>query len=178
MDFPKSFFARGARQFALAQCRRQRTRLRAPSRFAGNALPSRPRWKRSSMRRCSGNLIPSRQALLTSAHVFLPPYLVFVAKVSVSVCRSNRPARADALPPRRKEDRAHERHLLLYLQRVCAKNDSLSEFGPEGWGAIEGEPRGLKLAPAARDRRARNFSRALDRARSRGRAECRSGDPA
>src|SRR6185436_18111954 len=53
---------------------------------------------------------------------------------------------SEPLPPRKKEQRARERHLLLYLQRVCAKNDSLSEFGPQGWGVI-GEHRGLKLTP-------------------------------
>lgn len=92
-------------------------------------------------------LDPARQALLTAAQTFLPPYLVFVAeglraRLSKQASRDGGP-----LPPRRKEDRAHERHLLLYLQRICAKNDSLSEFGPEGWGTIEGEPRALKLSP-------------------------------
>lgn len=92
-------------------------------------------------------LDPARHALLTSAQTFLPPYLVFVAeglreRLSKQSSRDHVP-----LPPRRKEDRAHERHLLLFLQRVCAKNDSLSEFGPEGWGIIEGKLRDLKLAP-------------------------------
>ena len=92
-------------------------------------------------------LDPARQALLNSAQTFLPPYLVFVAeglreRLSKQSSRGSGP-----LLPRRKEDRAHERHLLLYLQRVCAKNDSLSEFGPEGWGRIEGESRGLRLSP-------------------------------
>src|SRR5437868_4502224 len=56
-------------------------------------------------------------------------------------------ADSGALPPRNKSSRAHERHLLLYLQRIAAKNDSLSAFGPEGWGTVEGNPIGLSMAP-------------------------------
>jgi hypothetical protein len=93
------------------------------------------------------DLGPARQALLASARTFLPPYLVFVAEGLRERLSKQSAHDSDPLPPRRKEDRAHERHLLLYLQRVCAKNDSLSEFGPEGWGKIEEGSRGLKLAP-------------------------------
>jgi hypothetical protein len=50
------------------------------------------------------------------------------------------------LPPRKKRERARERHLLLYLQRICAKNDTLSEFGPGGWGMVD-HGRGVRLAP-------------------------------
>jgi hypothetical protein len=94
-------------------------------------------------------LDPARQALLTSAHAFLPSYLVFVAGGLRERLSKQSSHDSGPVPPRRKDDRAHERHLLLYLQRVCAKNDSLSEFGPEGWGIIEGENRSLKLAPIA-----------------------------
>jgi hypothetical protein len=91
----------------------------------------------------------ARRALLTSAQIFLPPYLVFVAEGLRERLSKQSSHESGLLPPRRKEDRAHERHLLLYLQRVCAKNDSLSEFGPEGWGIIEGKPHDLELAPVA-----------------------------
>ena len=90
-------------------------------------------------------LPPARHALLTSAQTFLPPYLVFVSEgLRERLTKQAAPDRGD-LTQRRKQDRAHERHLLLYLQRVCAKNDSLSEFGPEGWGTIGPGP--LILAP-------------------------------
>jgi hypothetical protein len=89
----------------------------------------------------------ARQALLASARILLPPYLVFVAEGLRERLSKQSSHDGGPLPPRRKEDRAHERHVLLYLQRVCAKNDSLSEFGPEGWGVIAGERRCLKLAP-------------------------------
>ena len=89
----------------------------------------------------------ARRALLESAGQLLPPYLVFVAEALRERLAKQSAFDLAALPPRRKQDRAHERHLLLYLQRISAKNDSLSEFGPEGWGAIAGEPRALRLEP-------------------------------
>ena len=89
----------------------------------------------------------ARQALLDSAGQLLPPYLVFVSEGLRERLAKQSAFDLGALPPRKKQDRAHERHLLLYLQRICAKNDSLSEFGPEGWGTIAGAPRALELAP-------------------------------
>jgi hypothetical protein len=44
-------------------------------------------------------------------------------------------------------ERALDRMHLTYLQRLCAKNDTLSEFGPTGWGRLEPELRGLRLSP-------------------------------
>jgi hypothetical protein len=52
----------------------------------------------------------------------------------------------EALPPRKKRERKSERHLLLYLQRICAKNDTVSEFGPGGWGITE-PGAGIRLVP-------------------------------
>ena len=78
----------------------------------------------------------ARRALLKSAGQLLPPYLVFVAEGLRERLAKQSAFELAALPPRKKQDRAHERHLLLYLQRICAKNDSLSEFGPEGWGPL------------------------------------------
>jgi hypothetical protein len=95
-------------------------------------------------------LASARLALLESTRRVLARYLVFggagVREVLCELMRDRTPE-TFGLPPRKKRERARERHLLLYLQRVCAKNDTLSEFGPEGWGVIEGELRGLKLAP-------------------------------
>jgi len=89
----------------------------------------------------------ARQALLRAAQIFLPPYLVFVAEGLRERLSKQSSHERGPLPPRKKEDRAHERHLLLYLQRICTKNDSLSEFGPEGWGTMEKGVRDLKLGP-------------------------------
>src|SRR5260370_23894363 len=55
---------------------------------------------------------------------------------SSDVCSSDLNNADAALPPRNSRTRERERHLLLYLQRVAAKNDTFSEFGPSGWGKI------------------------------------------
>ncbi len=89
----------------------------------------------------------SRVALFDAARTVLPRYLVFLDPALRT--RLEEQLRPGPLPPRNKKARAHERHLALYLQRVCAKNDSLSEFGPQGWGTIASEaaaPR-LQLSP-------------------------------
>jgi hypothetical protein len=79
----------------------------------------------------------ARAALLESSRRVLPPYLVFGAGheiltkllgqgVDEWTQQPNRNARA----------RERERHLVLYLQRVCAKNDTFSAFGPSTWGSV------------------------------------------
>ena len=75
----------------------------------------------------------------------MPDYLVF-ANPETNVRLTAEWSVAEP-PPRNKKARAHERHLLLYLQRVCAKNDSLSAFGPEGWGRIDNHLVGLRFSP-------------------------------
>jgi len=89
----------------------------------------------------------AREALLDSARTILPAYLIFAAEGLRERLARQSSSVAGALPPRNKHARAHERTMLLYLQRVCAKNDSLSAFGPGGWGTIEREITGLKLKP-------------------------------
>jgi hypothetical protein len=91
-------------------------------------------------------LAAARTHLLEAARAVLPPYLVFTAE-GLRERLAKQLADSGALPPRNKSARAHERHLLLYLQRVAAKNDSLSAFGPEGWGTIGGAPGSLTLSP-------------------------------
>jgi len=91
-------------------------------------------------------LTTARANLLEAARTVLPPYLVFTAE-GLRERLAKQTADSGVLPPRNKSSRAHERHLLLYLQRVAAKNDSLSAFGPEGWGTVAGAPRSLQLSP-------------------------------
>ncbi|MGH8095302.1 MAG: hypothetical protein ACREIF_17860 [Chthoniobacterales bacterium] len=96
------------------------------------------------------NLLPSgladaRESLFAVARKYLPSYLVFAApgvceRISIQIASSQ-------LPPRNKKARADERHLVLYLQRISAKNDSLSEFGPESWGTVDSRTKGIKLDP-------------------------------
>ncbi len=91
-------------------------------------------------------LTTARTNLLEAAREVLPSYLVFTAE-GLRERLAKQTADSGVLPPRNKSSRAHERHLLLYLQRVAAKNDSLSAFGPEGWGTVGGESRSLALSP-------------------------------
>jgi hypothetical protein len=90
----------------------------------------------------------SRDLLLKSAHAFLSRYLIFggegmrertAALLESSVGDQGRPPRRNA------RTRERERHLLLYLQRIAAKNDTFSEFGPSGWGRIDNGARGLNI---------------------------------
>jgi hypothetical protein len=87
----------------------------------------------------------ARVALLQSAGEILPAYLVFAGAAMRD--RLLKELSTTVPPPRNKQTRAHERHLLLYLQRICAKNDSLSAFGPESWGRVENIQSAVRLAP-------------------------------
>jgi Lantibiotic dehydratase, N terminus len=84
----------------------------------------------------------ARQLLSATANGSLPHYLVFAAEhARLLLC-----FKAD-VAIRNKSVRASERHLLLYLQRVCTKNDTFSEFGPASWGRIEPNAQSLELHP-------------------------------
>jgi hypothetical protein len=113
----------------------------------------------------------ARESLYESVRTVLPPYLVFVAE-----SLRDRLAHQSSLdlPPRNKSARAHERHLLLYLQRICAKNDSLSAFGPEGWGTVDDVIDGLRLRPAPGIAKRETF---LERWTAHGIAAAMNADP-
>ncbi|MEO8045016.1 MAG: hypothetical protein ABI674_08925 [Spartobacteria bacterium] len=112
----------------------------------------------------------ARQALMDAARHYLPRYLVFAA----SGVRDLLGDGGGPLPPRNKSLRARERHLLLYLQRVCGKNDTLSEFGPHGWGRAEPGLKSLRLTPAAGIARREVF---LERWTAHGAAAAINADP-
>jgi hypothetical protein len=114
---------------------------------------------------------PARQALMESARQFLPRYLVFAASAVRDLLAA---VAAGPLPPRNKSLRARERHLLLYLQRICGKNDTLSEFGPHGWGTIDAKSKSLQLAPQAGIARREVF---LERWTAHGAAAAINADP-
>ncbi|MDQ3116341.1 MAG: hypothetical protein M3Q86_06980, partial [Verrucomicrobiota bacterium] len=86
----------------------------------------------------------ARQALMEAARRYLPRYLVFAASGVRDLLVEGA---TGPLPPRNKSRRARERHLLLYLQRVCGKNDTLSEFGPHGWGTAVAGAKSIQLLP-------------------------------
>jgi hypothetical protein len=88
----------------------------------------------------------ARKSLHESARTILPRYLIFGAegmRERISSLMENHAA----LPARNSRMRERERHLLLYLQRLAAKNDTFSEFGPSGWGTIEKQKSGVTLSP-------------------------------
>jgi hypothetical protein len=95
-------------------------------------------------------LYSARKALREATRTFLPRYLVFAAaglRELLSDFRAETAVAENPLAPRKKKTRARERHLLLYLQRVCGKNDTLSEFGPHGWGTIQREVKDIVFDP-------------------------------
>ena len=90
----------------------------------------------------------TRKSLLDFARTILPRYLIFAAEGMRDRISSLLGANANAaLPPRNARARERERHLLLYLQRIAAKNDTFSEFGPSAWGKISRNISGVTLAP-------------------------------
>jgi len=115
----------------------------------------------------------ARAALYHAVGAVLPPYLVFVAD-ALRDRLAKQSVVATELPPRNKSARSHERHLLLYLQRVCAKNDSLSAFGPEGWGTADDAKAGLELRPVPGIARRETF---LERWTAHGAAAAMNADP-
>jgi hypothetical protein len=86
----------------------------------------------------------ARSALHESASRFLPAYLVFASAEITNLLTIDE---HNQLPPRNSRERKRERRLLLYLQRIAAKNDTFSEFGPTGWGKVDRRISGIMLAP-------------------------------
>lgn len=102
----------------------------------------------------------ARTSLYDSSRTVLPAYLVFGAgefRDRLAELSGEQAGGNGHLPPRNSRTRERERHLLLYLQRVCAKNDTFSEFGPSAWGRIERQTSPLSLAPEAGIAERRSF---------------------
>jgi hypothetical protein len=94
------------------------------------------------------DLNASRKSLLDSARTILPRYLIFGAEGMRDRISSLLGIDPDAAPPpRNSRTRERERHLVLYLQRIAAKNDTFSEFGPSAWGKIDKTVFGIGLKP-------------------------------
>ena len=72
----------------------------------------------------------ARQNLHRDSKRILPPYLLFASAGTQHLFIDEE----GEVPARNSRERERERHLLLYLQRVAAKNDTFSEFGPSAWG--------------------------------------------
>lgn len=100
-------------------------------------------------------LARARGCLLDSAAKILPAYLVFSSSEAANLGRAFLPRDDEPLPARNNRSRGREQHLLLYLQRLCTKNDTFSRFGPTAWGRSDQEIAGINFEPksgvAARD---------------------------
>jgi len=92
-------------------------------------------------------LAPARRALVEEARKYLRRQSIFnSAGVRELLEGVAAPTPLNGAAARRNcHGRERERHLLLYLQRVCAKNDSFSEFGPTSWGKADLETAGISL---------------------------------
>jgi hypothetical protein len=92
----------------------------------------------------------ARAALWKSSRIFLPRLLIFglggVHELLNDLLTSS-DADSNTLPRRNSRAGERERHLLLYLQRIAAKNDAFSEFGPTGWGKIDSRTATINLDP-------------------------------
>lgn len=93
----------------------------------------------------ASELDQARTSLLQSAREILPRYLVFGGTGTADLLAESVGDEAKRMPVRNKRARERERHLLLYLQRVAAKNDTFSEFGPSAWGRIDKQIGGVKI---------------------------------
>ncbi|MFN2542273.1 MAG: hypothetical protein ABR514_08915, partial [Chthoniobacterales bacterium] len=123
-------------------------------------------------------LSSARATLLESARKLLPGYFIFGAehvRELVPKLLAMNPVTLENLPPRKKSVRARERHLLLFLQRIAAKNDTLSEFGPASWGKIDNEARTVSFAPQPGFTKRESF---LERWTAYGIAAAMNADPA
>ncbi len=90
----------------------------------------------------------SRKSLFEAARTVLPHYLVFAGEGMQERAASlieGLVTQDNTLPARNSRNRDRERHLVLYLQRIAAKNDTFGEFGPSGWGRIDGNRTGVKI---------------------------------
>ena len=86
----------------------------------------------------SNELAVTRTALVRDSQTVLPPYLLFGAgNYRERLSSLDDVAASESSISRNARSRERDRHLLLYLQRVCAKNDTFSEFGPSSWGRID-----------------------------------------
>ncbi|MGZ5538039.1 MAG: hypothetical protein ACXWG0_05885, partial [Chthoniobacterales bacterium] len=92
----------------------------------------------------------ARSSLLESSRELLPAYLLFGAENVRGLFvkqLAEYPADLRGLPPRNNSARKVEQSLILYLQRIAAKNDTFSRFGPSAWGRAENDVEGLTFVP-------------------------------
>ena len=74
--------------------------------------------------------------LIGAARRELPDFLVFESDAMAIEIERLASAVGDGATEHLSRDRQKYRSLALYLQRVCAKNDTVSRFGPASWGTV------------------------------------------
>jgi lantibiotic biosynthesis dehydratase-like protein len=79
----------------------------------------------------------ARVSLLRTAGEILPRYFVFSSGEVQNLLKDSAQTEGESLRARNNRAAGRERHLLLYLQRIAAKNDTFSEFGPSTWGVVQ-----------------------------------------
>ncbi len=91
----------------------------------------------------------ARLALIRASRSYLARYLIFGAENVRGLLSEQLAAYPESapFPPRNNLTRKIEQSLLLYMQRVAAKNDTFSEFGPSSWGRIDPGAVGLQMEP-------------------------------
>jgi hypothetical protein len=114
--------------------------------FYGRTYAEQAQTRAELDRVLAGELAAARASLRDSAATVLRRYTMFAASDSVQD-RFEDAAGEDAGGDRGWRERAMDRLHVNYLQRVCAKNDTFSEFGPTAWGRINPEVAGARLAP-------------------------------
>ena len=75
-------------------------------------------------------VVEARTKLLQTSKAILPGYLVFGSGDEQNLISGEISSPPEELRPRNNRAAQRERHLLLYLQRIAAKNDTFSEFKP------------------------------------------------
>jgi len=88
------------------------------------------------------------RALRRAAARFLPDYALFASPAVEELAADLRPD-GDWAPERlpEKRRRRRDRTLLMYVQRLATKDESLSVFGPRASGRVDPEVRGVRLEP-------------------------------
>ncbi|MEP6686406.1 MAG: hypothetical protein ABJB22_06475, partial [Verrucomicrobiota bacterium] len=99
----------------------------------------------------------ARTRLLHSAREILPRYLVFSSGDVQNLFSGEISDPQETIRPRNNRAGQRERHLLLYLQRIAAKNDTFSEFGPSSWGTIDPKVSGVRPASDPREMKREAF---------------------
>ncbi len=88
--------------------------------------------------------VRAARQIIDSALAHLPEYAVFASDDLAE--QLTRLAQQDSRDPFQSKTRNAVEHLALYLQRVCAKTDTISRFGPSAWGAID-DGSGFRIQP-------------------------------